>query len=188
MGSGSSALQTKVKDATTAEVCAIASELSKEDKEKIVAALAKLDTHDSATDDAGAARTQAGKVEKDSHLMIKGRPCKCVEVSTSRKGQAMIVAIDIFTGKRMEHICDPSDNLEVPFVKCTEYEVLNADADTGELSLMMEMGDNKDDLNLPEDEKMKAEICDEFAKGEKQIFVTVQAACGEEKIVGVKCV
>ncbi|CAE6970560.1 EIF-5A1 [Symbiodinium sp. CCMP2592] len=192
MGSGSSAQQTKMKDATTAEGCTIASEPSKEDKEKIVAAPAKLDedTHDLETDDAGAGRTQAGKVEKDSHLMIKGRPCKCVEVSTSGEGEALIVAIDILTGKKMEHVCPASDKLEVlrADAKFTEYEVLRADADTGELSLMKEMFSSKDDVKLPTDKKMKAEICDEFVKGEKSIYVTVQAACGEEKIVGVRCV
>ena len=206
MGSGSSALQTKVKDATTAEVCATASGLSKEDREKIVAALSKLEAQTARPGDAGAAHTypqQAGEVKEGSHLMIKGRPCKCVEVSKSKKGKdgpekALIVAIDIFTGKRMEFVCPASDNVEVPFVKSTKYEVLNADAETGELSLMQENGDTKDDLNLPcfvktgepteEDKKIQAEILDEFDKGEKSVFAIVQVACGEEKIVGIKYV
>lgn len=162
--------------------------------------------HDFETGDAGAAHTypqQAGEVRKGSHLMIKGRPCKCVEVSTSKTGKhghakAHIVAIDIFTGKKMEDLCPVSHNLEVPFVKRTEYQVLNADADTGEVSLLQENGDTKDDLNLPcfvkigepteEDKKIQAEILDEFAKGEKSVFAIVQAACGEEKIVGIKYV
>jgi len=162
--------------------------------------MADEDAHDFETGDAGAAHTypqQAGEVRKGSHLMIKGRPCKCVEVSTSKTGKhghakAHIVAIDIFTGKKMEDLCPVSHNLEVPFVKRTEYQVLNADADTGEVSLLQENGDTKDDLNLPcfvkigepteEDKKIQAEILDEFAKGEKSVFAIVQAACGEEKI------
>ena len=31
----------------------------------------------------------------------------------------------------MEDLCPVSHNLEVPFVKRTEYQVLNADSDTG---------------------------------------------------------
>merc|ERR1711920_672682 len=135
-----------------------------------------------------------------SHLMIKGRPCKCVEVSTSKTGKhghakAHIVAIDIFTGKKMEDLCPTSHNLEVPFVKRTEYQILNADDNTGEVSLLQENGDTKDDLNLPnrvkigesteEDEKTSKEIVDAFEAG-KNTFAIVQAACGEEKIVGVK--
>merc|ERR1719221_1666337 len=86
--------------------------------------------------------------------MIKGRPCKCVEVSTSKTGKhghakAHIVALDIFTGKKMEDLCPTSHNLDVPFVKRTEFQVLSADPDSGEVSLLQEDGNTKDDLNLP---------------------------------------
>merc|ERR1739838_54184 len=153
--------------------------------------------------DAGAADTyptQAGEIRKGSHVMIKGHPCKVAEVSTSKTGKhghakAHIVAIDIFTGKKMEDLCPTSHNLEVPFVKRTEYQILNADDSTGEVSLLQESGDTKDDLNLPnrvkigepteEDEKTSKEILDAFEAG-KTTFAIVQAACGEEKIVGVK--
>merc|ERR1711988_997550 len=81
---------------------------------------------------------QAGEIRKGSFLMIKGNPCKCCEVSTSKTGKhghakAHIVAIDIFTGKKMEDLCPTSHNLDVPFVKKTEYQVLSADADSGEV-------------------------------------------------------
>merc|ERR1719446_1540862 len=133
--------------------------------------------------------------------MIKGHPCKCVEVSTSKTGKhghakAHIVAIDIFTGKKMEDLCPTSHNLDVPFVKKTEYQVLSADPDTGEVSLLQEDGSTKDDLNLPnivsvgeptdEDNKIAKELVDEMEKGEKSVFVIVQSACGREKIIGTK--
>jgi len=133
--------------------------------------------------------------------MIKGCACKCVEVSTSKTGKhghakAHIVAIDIFTGKKMEDLCPTSHNLEVPFVKKTEYQVLSADGDSGEVSLLQEDGSTKDDLNLPnivsigepteEDNKIAKEIVDEMEKGEKSVFVIVQAAIGKEKIIGTK--
>merc|ERR1711988_2003978 len=97
---------------------------------------------------------QAGEIRKGSFLMIKGNPCKCCEVSTSKTGKhghakAHIVAIDIFTGKKLEDLCPTSHNLDVPFVKKTEYQVLTADEDTGEVSLLQEDGSTKDDLNLP---------------------------------------
>merc|ERR1712232_809827 len=108
--------------------------------------------------ESGASHTfpqQAGEIRKGSHLMIKGRPCKCVEVSTSKTGKhghakAHIVAIDIFTGKKMEDLCPTSHNMEIPFVKHTEYQLLSADEDTGEVSLLTESGETKDDLNLPD--------------------------------------
>merc|ERR1719436_202579 len=146
---------------------------------------------------------QAGEIRKGSHLMIKGRPCKCVEVSTSKTGKhghakAHIVAIDIFTGKKYEDLCPTSHNLEVPFVKRTEYQVLTADKDSGEVSLLQEDGSTKDDLNLPtfvtigeateDDKKVQEELCAELDKGEKSVYAIVQSACGVEKIIGVKLV
>merc|ERR1719216_59623 len=94
--------------------------------------------------DAGASDVypqQAGEVRKGSHVMIKGHPCKVADVSTSKTGKhghakAHIVALDIFTGKKYEDLCPTSHNLEVPFVKRTEYQLLTADADSGEVSLL----------------------------------------------------
>merc|ERR1740138_2007436 len=156
------------------------------------------------TTDAGASDTfpqQAGEIRKGSHLMIKGHPCKCIEVSTSKTGKhghakAHIVALDIFTGKKYEDLCPCSHNLEVPFVKRTEYQLLTADADSGEVSLLLEDGGTKDDLNLPDrvtigeptedDKKISKDLVDEMEKGDKSVIVAVLAACGVEKIVGFK--
>merc|ERR1711865_439560 len=103
-----------------------------------------------------------------------------------------IVAIDIFTGKEMEDLCPCSHNLEIPFVKRTEYQLLTADADTGEVSLLLESGETKDDLNLPtfvntgsptdEDKKVTDQILAGYDAG-NNVLVTVLAACGMEKIV-----
>ena len=149
--------------------------------------------------DAGASATfpmQAGEIRKGSHLMIKGRPCKCVEVSTSKTGKhghakAHIVAIDIFTGKKYEDLCPTSHNLDVPFVKKTEYQVLSAE-ESGEVSLLEESGSTKDDLNLPnnnsdsdEDKKLSKDLLEALEAG-KTVTAIVQAACGMEKIIGMK--
>merc|ERR1712061_163158 len=140
----------------------------------------------------------AGEIRKGSHLMIKGHPCKVAEVSTSKTGKhghakAHIVALDIFTGKKYEDLCPTSHNMEVPFVKRTEYQLLNADGATGEISLLLEDGGTKDDLNLPcfvttgepmeEDTKVQEDILKYFEDG-KTTFVAVLSACGTEKVVG----
>merc|ERR1712211_149345 len=98
---------------------------------------------------------QAGELRKGSHVMIKGHPCKVAEVTTSKTGKhghakAHIVALDIFTSKKYEDLCPTSHNVEVPFVKRTEFQVLSADPNTGEVSLLTEAGETKDDLNLPD--------------------------------------
>eukprot|EP00933_Yihiella_yeosuensis_P072088 TRINITY_DN80381_c0_g1_i1.p1 TRINITY_DN80381_c0_g1~~TRINITY_DN80381_c0_g1_i1.p1 ORF type:complete len:192 (-),score=49.27 TRINITY_DN80381_c0_g1_i1:176-682(-) len=154
--------------------------------------------------DAGASTTypmQAGELRKGSHIMIKGFPCKVCEISMSKTGKhghakAHIVALDIFTSKKYEDLCPASHNVSVPFVTRQEYQVLTADPDSGEVSLLKEDGTTKDDLNLPtfvkigeptpDDKDVAKQIVEESEKGEKTVIAMVQAACGMEKIIGVK--
>jgi translation initiation factor 5A len=79
--------------------------------------------------DAGQAMTYplaAGSVKVGAYCMLKGYPCKVVSYSTSKAGKhghakASIAGDDIFTGKRVEDSCPTSHNMEIPFVKKTEY-------------------------------------------------------------------
>lgn len=158
------------------------------------------------TGDAGSAHVYpmaAGELRKGSYTMIKGHPCKVAEVTTSKTGKhghakAHIVALDIFTSKKYEDLCPCSHNVEVPFVKRTELQCLTADPGTGEVSLLLESGDTKDDLNLPsvtvqgqgeptdEDKKLSEDLAKAVDAGEKTIVVTVLSACGIEKIAAFK--
>merc|ERR1712137_1368123 len=148
--------------------------------------------------DAGAALTypqQAGELRKGSHVMIKGHACKVAEITTSKTGKhghakAHIVALDIFTEKKYEDLCPTSHNVEVPFVKRTEYQVLMADEASGNVSLLLESGETKDDLNLPDrvaigeptddDKRVTKELLDAVKDG-TTITAIVQAAIGVEK-------
>merc|ERR1711879_534410 len=155
------------------------------------------------TGDSGASHVypmQCGDLRKGSHVMIKGHPCKMGEISTSKTGKhghakAHIVALDIFTGKKYEDLCPTSHNVEVPFVKRVEYQLLTADESTGNVSLLLENGETKDDLNLPtfvqigeptdEDKKLTDDILKAEEAGDNMI-VTVLSACGTEKLVSLK--
>merc|ERR1712061_231569 len=127
-------------------------------------------------------------------LMIKGHPCKCQEVSTSKTGKhghakAHIVALYIFTSKKYEDLCPTSHNMSAPNVKKEELQVLSADIKNGEMSLLSADGNTKDDLCLPsfdsgantdeqkkEDQKISQEICEASDKGEKTVLAIVQSA------------
>merc|ERR1719281_532383 len=132
--------------------------------------------------------------------MLKGHPCKVAEVTSSKTGKhghakCHIVGIDIFTSKKYEELCAASHNIAIPFTKRTEYQVLSADADSGEVSLLLESGETKDDLNLPtfvkqgeptdDDKKVSQEMLDALEKGDA-ITVIVLGACGQEKIIQTK--
>jgi len=160
------------------------------------------------TGDAGSSHVypqQAGELRKGSHVMIKGHACKVTEITTSKTGKhghakAHIIALDIFTGKKYEDLCPASHNVEVPFVKRTEYQVLTADPNSGEVSLLTESGETKDDLTLPDrveigeptddDKKLSqalVDVVDKFVdKGEKDVMAIVLDAIGKEKIVDYK--
>ncbi|CAL0325772.1 unnamed protein product [Lupinus luteus] len=125
--------------------------------------------------DAGASKTypqQAGTIRKNGYIVIKGRPCKVVEVSTSKTGKhghakCHFVAIDIFTAKKLEDIVPSSHNCDVPHVNRTDYQLIDI-AEDGFLSLLTENGNTKDDLKLPTDETLLAQ--EDFSYDKLSLF------------------
>merc|ERR1712154_555150 len=152
--------------------------------------MAEEENADFAGGEAGASETypqQCSALRKNGHVMIKDRPCKIVEMSTSKTGKhghakVHLVAIDIFTGKKLEDICPSTHNMNVPNVNRKGYQLVNIEDDF--VSLMDDAGETKEDLKLPENDVGK-EITEKFNKGET-FMVTVLSAIGEEMIVGCK--
>jgi translation initiation factor 5A len=150
------------------------------------------------TNDAGASLTfpmQAGALRKGGHVMMKEKPCKIVEISVSKTGKhghakCHIVGLDIFTDKKVEDLCPSSHNMEVPNVARAEYTLLDCDEESGAVSVLLDNGETKDDLNLPTDAsggrvEPAGEMLKLFDEG-KGVVVTVMSAMGQEKIVAVK--
>uniref|UniRef100_M4D7I7 Translation initiation factor 5A C-terminal domain-containing protein n=2 Tax=Brassica campestris TaxID=3711 RepID=M4D7I7_BRACM len=142
--------------------------------------------------DAGASKTypqQAGNIRKGGHIVIKGRPCKVVEVSTSKTGKhghakCHFVAIDIFTAKKLEDIVPSSHNCDVPHVNRIDYQLIDISED-GFVSLLTDSGGTKDDLKLPTDDSLSALMKSGFEEG-KDVVVSVMSSMGEEQICAVK--
>jgi len=73
---------------------------------------------------------QCSALRKGGHVVIKGRPCKIVDMSTSKTGKhghakVHLVAIDIFTGKKLEELCPSTHNMDVPNVARREYQLVS---------------------------------------------------------------
>lgn len=140
--------------------------------------------------DAGASATypmQCSALRKNGFVCIKGRPCKIVEMSTSKTGKhghakVHLVAIDIFNGKKMEDLCPSTHNMDVPNVRRLDFQVMDINDEF--LTLLTSTGETKEDLRLPEGDLGK-EIKDRFAAGE-ELMVTVIAAMDEEAVIAVK--
>ncbi|ODV68214.1 eukaryotic translation initiation factor 5A [Hyphopichia burtonii NRRL Y-1933] len=130
---------------------------------------------------------QCSALRKNGHVVIKNRPCKIVEMSTSKTGKhghakVHLVAIDIFTGKKLEDLSPSTHNMEVPNVSRQEYQLI--DIDDGFLSLMTADGDTKDDVKIP-DGDLGEDIQSGFDDG-KDLLVTIISAMGEEAAISCK--
>lgn len=122
--------------------------------------------------------------------MIKGFPCKIVDYSTSKTGKhghakANIVAVDIFTGKKLEDISPTSHNMMSPIVTRKDYQLLNVD-DEGYITIMDDKNETREDLRLDVDgNDVHSRVKKDFDE-DKDLLVTVLAAMGIEKVIAVK--
>lgn len=146
--------------------------------------------------DAGASLTypiQVGNVKKGGHIVIDGRPCKVVDISTSKTGKhghakANITAIDIFNGKKFEESQPTSHNIEAPNIVRLEFQLISIDSDDY-CTLMDLKGNTRSDLRVPNetenDETVSQRMRDGLENG-KDVVVCVLSAMGIEKIESVK--
>jgi len=148
--------------------------------------------------DAAASETipkRAGEVKKGSYIILKEKPCKVVDVSTSKTGKhghakAKIVGIDIFTGKKYVDVCPTSHNMSEPVITNEEWQVVDVDRDNV-LSLMNQAGEIKSNLQLPttsegELSELSVTVLKRFESldSAKNLYVTVCCAMGTEQVVG----
>jgi len=140
---------------------------------------------------------EAGQIRKGGYIMIKDRPCKVSDVSTSKTGKhghakCHFVAIDIFNGKKVEDLVPSSHTTYAPFVKKEEYQCLMVD-DEGFVTCLTSGGDTREDIKLPNElnpmppgaDELSAKIKD-LCKEEKDFYIIVQSACNIEQIMDLK--
>merc|ERR1712063_143412 len=77
---------------------------------------------------------QCSSIKKGGYVVIKDRPCKVVDTSTSKTGKhghakVNMTALDIFTSKKYEDSCPSTHNMMVPNVSRTEYTLLDISDD-----------------------------------------------------------
>lgn len=121
--------------------------------------MADLDTEenvDFSAGESGASATfpmQCSALRKNGFVIMKDRPCKIVEMSTSKTGKhghakVNLTGIDIFTGKKYEDVSPSTHNMMVPNVTRKEYALMDI-SDDGFVSLLDDSGETRDDIKLP---------------------------------------
>lgn len=130
---------------------------------------------------------QCSSLRKNGHVVLKGRPCKIMDMSTSKTGKhghakVHLIGIDIFTGKKYEELCPSTHNMDVPNVNRADYPLLDIDDDF--VSLMLPSGETKDDVRVPAGDLGK-DLRAAFDSG-KELLVCVVASMGEEAILSFK--
>ena len=154
--------------------------------------------------DAGASQTvsvEAGQIRKGGYIMIKGKPCKVKDVSTSKTGKhghakCKFSASDIFTGASCEELCPSTHSIDVPVVNKTDWMIQGTQDETYVL-LMNDDGEMREDLQLPSvmyktDDDMKTtelikNYCELVDNGSNiDIYCSVLSAVGQEKIIDVR--
>ncbi|TRX96909.1 hypothetical protein FHL15_002215 [Xylaria flabelliformis] len=152
--------------------------------------------HDFDQGSAGASATfpmQCSALRKGGHVVIKNRPCKIVDMSTSKTGKhghakVHLVAIDIFTDKKLEELCPSTHNMDVPNILTETHEVMTV-TDDGFLHLITDQGKVTEDTKMPDGE-MGETIRSNLEKAEDPddptvIMVTVKTAMGETHVTKV---
>lgn len=127
-------------------------------------------------------------------MLLKGFPCKVVEMTTSKTGKhghakANITGIDIFTGKKYEEIAPTSHNLEAPVVKTFNYLLTDIDGDGYATLLDEDTGETRQDLKAPDNDSPNPELGVQIRKhlaDGKDVTVTVTKAMDSEFITAFR--
>lgn len=132
--------------------------------------------------------TQCSAVKRGGYVVIKGKPCKVIETSTSKTGKhghakVHLVGSDIFTNKKYEEISPSTHTLQVPVIQRQDYMLLYI-SDDGYASLLTKKNVQKDDIKVPEGE-IGDSIRAMYDAGDEAI-ITVLASMGQEHIVAAK--
>jgi translation initiation factor 5A len=132
---------------------------------------------------------QCSALREGGHAMLKGKPCKIIDMSTSKTGKhghakVNMTGVDIFDGKKYEDMSPSTHNMEVPLVKREEYNLIDV-TEEGYLHLMDDAGNTREDLHCNHNRELLDEIKKKFDNGE-DMMISIISALGREMPLAIK--
>jgi translation initiation factor 5A len=135
---------------------------------------------------------KASAFRKGSYILLKGKPCKIVEMTTSKTGKhghakVKFVGVDIFTGKKYQELQGSTHAMDEVIVVKSEYTVMDIDDDGNITSLDDEDGEGPP-LQIDTDPNTENEVhkalWEDFQNlpDDKEIVIGVTTAMGAEAI------
>ena len=146
--------------------------------------------HDFESADAGAAESvpaQASSLRKNGFVLIKGHPCKIVEMTSSKTGKhghakIHFTALDIFDQRKYEDICPSTHNMQVPNVTRKELQATSIDSE----NFVTILTEDFDEVIIKAADNQQAEEIGRLIENDGSCQVTVLKSMGQEKIHAVK--
>jgi len=153
---------------------------------------------------AGTRPLKASAFRKGGYILLKGHPCKVMEMTTSKTGKhghakVKFVGVDIFSGKKYQELMASTHNMPEVIVTKAEYTVLDINDDNGLMQLVDDKNQSGPELHLPPDDfkwsgqgepPLGYSIYNAFHKLEdgKELNVSVTTAMGHSEVQGYKVV
>lgn len=136
---------------------------------------------------------QASALRVGGYVVLRGFPCRIIDMTTSKTGKhggakIHIFAVDLFSNRKYEEHFMSTDNVDVPIVAKNEYQLVEID-DEDFLSLITAKGTTKEDLKLEQNEvgQQLRELWSSERDGEaRDVFVQTLAAMGKEAVVSFR--
>eukprot|EP01126_Amoeba_proteus_P024322 TRINITY_DN2451_c0_g1_i2.p1 TRINITY_DN2451_c0_g1~~TRINITY_DN2451_c0_g1_i2.p1 ORF type:complete len:146 (-),score=32.01 TRINITY_DN2451_c0_g1_i2:33-470(-) len=135
--------------------------------------------------------TQCSALRKNGWVILKGHPCKIVDMSTSKTGKhggakVHLTGIDIFTDKKYEELSGSTQNMDVPNVLRTDYQLIGIEDD---IASVLDANNETLEFRMTPladgDAALFEEIKESFEAGD-EITVTVVSAMNTDAIKAYK--
>lgn len=140
---------------------------------------------------------QPDALKKPGYAMIQGMPCKISEINHKPKATANgnkrlhLVGHHIDTGKKYEDTLNLTagfHGIDVPVTSKSSFSLMDVDTSSGDLSLLTDSGDTKEDVSLSKGadgfDAVGKELVERFEAGES-LKVHVLQIMGKELVEGV---